>query len=271
MIAYYSRTMPQQSTATDDQPTSLGLAPVKGPYAHDHVYQTLKRAILGAYFRPGERITIRGVAAQLHTSDTPVREALKRLVAERAIVATSDRKFEIPVLSPRQVDQILELRMVLEGLAAAQAAERISEPELDRIRHEYFVMEEAVKQLDPELLLATNTRFHFLIYRTSRNEILLPMLESLWLQYAPTLAEYLPDLMGRLSPQDRQRLYEVSLEQHKQVISALEKHDSVGAREQIQADLRIFRDAAAAIGHHIVAQHHKQRSVADYADLLPED
>lgn len=246
-------------------------APARSPSAHDQVYQTLKRAILGAYFRPGERITIRSLAAQLDTSDTPVREALKRLVAERAIVATSDRKFEIPVLKRRQVDQILELRMLLEGLAVAQAAERISEVELERIRQQYLAMEEAVKQRDPELLLATNTRFHFLVYRASRNEVLMPMLESLWLQYAPTLAEYLPDLMSRLSPKDRKRLYEVSLEQHKQVITALENRDSAGAREHIHADLRIFRDAAEASGHHIATSLDKHRSVADYADLLPED
>ena len=240
-------------------------------YAHDKVYETLKRAILGAHFRPGERVTIRGLAAQLNTSDTPVREALKRLVAERAIVATNDRKFEIPVLSRRQVDQILELRMVLEGIAAEQAAERITESELERVRQEFIAMEEAVQQLDPESLLATNTRFHFLIYRASHNEILLPMLESLWLQYAPTLSEYLPDLMDRLSPKDRKQLYIVSQEQHKQVLRALEKRDGKAAREQIQADLRLFRDAAEAVGHHIAADHRKHRTVADYADLLPEN
>lgn len=161
--------------------------------------------------------------------------------------------------------------MVLEGIAAAQAAERITEPELDRIREEFAAMEEAVRQLDPELLLATNTRFHFLIYRASHNEVLLPMLESLWLQYAPTLSEYLPDLMGRLSPQDRERLYKISQEQHKHVLSALENGDGRGAREQIQADLRIFRDAAEALGHHIAADRLKRRTVADFVELLPED
>ena len=271
MIAYYSHMMGPQATTRHNPPVSRSSrpAPARGPYAHDQVYETLKRAILGAYFRPGERITIRSLAAQLNTSDTPVREALKRLVAERAIVATSDRKFEIPVLSRDQVEQILELRMVLEGLAAAQAAERITGPELARVRQEFEAMEEAVKQRDPELLLAVNTRFHFLIYRASGNDVLVPMIESLWLQYAPTLAEYLPYLMGRLSPQDQRRLYKVSQEQHKEVLLALEKRDGAGAREQIEADLRIFRDAAETFGHDISAQHQKQRTVADYADLLP--
>lgn len=241
------------------------------PYAHDKVYETLKRAILGGHFRPGDRMTIRSLAAQLETSDTPVREALKRLVAERAIVATGNRKFEIPVLSQERMDQILALRMVLEPMAAEQAAESITEPELARLRTEYRAMDEAVRQLDPELLLATNTRFHFLIYRASHNEVLLPILESLWLQYAPTLSDYMPSLIGRLSLQDRKQLYRVAQEQHKQVLAALERKDGAAAREQLRADLRIFRDAAEAAGQRIAAQLHKHRSVADYAELLPED
>lgn len=243
----------------------------RAPFAHDKVYETLKRAILGGHFRPGDRMSIRNLAAQLETSDTPVREALKRLVAERAIVATGNRKFEIPVLSQERVDQILELRMLLEPMAVEQAAQRITAPQLARLREEYRAMDDAVKQLDPELLLASNTRFHFLIYKASRNAVLLPMLESLWLQYAPTLSEYVPALLGRLSPQDRKQLYRVAQEQHKQVLAALEKRDGCAAREQMQADLRIFRDAAEAAGQRIVAQLHKHRTVADYAELLPED
>lgn len=241
------------------------------PFAHDKVYETLKRAILGGHFRPGDRMTIRSLAAQLETSDTPVREALKRLVAERAIVATGNRKFEIPVLSQERIDQILELRLLLEPMAVEQAAQRITTPELAQLREEYRAMDDAVKQLDPELLLATNTRFHFLIYKASGNTVLLPMLESLWLQYAPTLSEYVPALLGRLSPQDRKQLYRVAQEQHKQVLAALEKRDGRAAREQMRADLRIFRDAAEAAGQRIVAQLHKHRTIADYAELLPED
>lgn len=237
--------------------------------AHDQVYETLKRAILAGHFRPGERITIRSLAAQLDTSDTPVREALKRLVAERAIVATDTRKFEIPVLNSEQIDQIFELRIELEGMAAAQAAERVTGPELDTIWQEFRAMEKAVEHLDPEQLLLTNTRFHFVIYRASRNEILLPILESLWLQYAPTISEYVPELMNRLSPHDREQLYEVSLAEHKHIIAALENRDSGSARKRVQADLRIFRDAAEAAGHHIGMDYNKRRTVADYSNLWP--
>ena len=192
-------------------------------------------------------------------------------MAERAIVATDDRKFEIPVLGRQQVDQILELRMLLEGLAAAQAAARITEPELQRIRKQFTAMDDAVQQLDSELLLETNTRFHFLIYRASRNEILMAIIESLWLQYAPTISDYLPELIRRLSLQDRQKLYQVSQEQHARILAALENKDSDEAREQIHADLKIFRDAGEATGHHIAADHHKHRTIADYVDLLPDE
>lgn len=246
-------------------------APVKNLYAHDKVYETLKRAILGGHFRPGDRMTIRSLAAQLETSDTPVREALKRLVAERAIVATGNRKFEIPVLSQERVDQILELRLLLEPMAVEQAARSITESELARLRAEYKAMDEAVKRLDPELLLATNTRFHFLIYKASRNDVLLPMLESLWLQDAPTLSVYVPALLDRLSPHHREQLYRVAQEQHKQVLAALERRDGLAARKQLQADLRIFRDAAEAAGQRIGAPLRRHRTVADYAELLPED
>jgi len=90
------------------------------------VYQTIREALINGHFEPGTRLKIGALAEELGTSITPVREAIFRLVSEQALVMSAATSVQVPYLSPDALREIRCIRMELEGLAAAQAALRIT-------------------------------------------------------------------------------------------------------------------------------------------------
>ena len=70
-------------------------------------------------FQPGQTVTLRGLARSLGTSPMPVREALRRLIAERALDLGPNRSARVPVVTSAKYAEICEVRIALEGLAAA--------------------------------------------------------------------------------------------------------------------------------------------------------
>ncbi len=233
--------------------------------AHDQVYHILKRAILAGFFRPGEQVTIRGLASQLGTSEMPVREAIKSLVAQKAIEATQDRKFRIPVLSSQQMKDILELRIMLEGLATEEAAERLTQEQLDHLHAIHEEMGEAISNQDSQGMIEANIRFHFFIYDQCSNQALPAIIESLWLQYSPTLTEYVPRLMKHLTHKDQQAARILDRERHTRLLDAFKARDPSRARAHMEADLSTFLRVVDKIGDSFADDFEQHRSVRDYA------
>ena len=66
---------------------------------HENVYQEIRRNLMAGQFQPGEAVTLRGLAGKLGTSAMPVREALRRLVAERALDLGPNRTARVPVVT----------------------------------------------------------------------------------------------------------------------------------------------------------------------------
>ena len=89
------------------------------------VYAMLRDALAAGRFQPNDRLRIRELALQLGTSVTPVRDAMLQLVQEEALVLRSPRDFRIPVLSVARYLEIRALRLELEGLGAAEAAQAV--------------------------------------------------------------------------------------------------------------------------------------------------
>jgi DNA-binding GntR family transcriptional regulator len=239
--------------------------------AHYRVYDALKRATLSGFFRPGEQVTIRGLAQQLNIGEMPVREAVKRLVAERALEASPDRKFRVPVLDKSEIREILDLRIMLEGLAAEQAATKITDKQIERIKEVHAESQLAVDELDASGILKANTRFHFLIYQACENDTLLPIIESLWMRHYPTLSVYLPQLMAELSLEARSKVYTLAQHGHAVILEALENRDPKRAKKSLQADLRDFSKAADHIGDAIAREKKERPTAADYIGFSDED
>ena len=98
-----------------DRPQSLG----------DQTYRALRDHLLSGRFVGGERMQEEAIAAQLGVSRTPVREAMARLASE-GLIEPAGRSFVLPELSRGDIEEIYELRLMLEPEAAGQVARRLT-------------------------------------------------------------------------------------------------------------------------------------------------
>jgi DNA-binding GntR family transcriptional regulator len=98
------------------------------------VYDSLREALTAGRFIPGQKLTFRFVAGALGVSLTPVREALRRLVAEGAFEMQPSRSVRVPLMTRARILELRDIRIALEGLAAEKAAERASKQQIGRLR-----------------------------------------------------------------------------------------------------------------------------------------
>ena len=84
-------------------------------------------------FTAGQRITIRGVADKLDMSATPIREAFRRLSAERAFTVLENQRITIPNLTKSRFEELVELRVSLETHAAVRALPYLSDKKIDKL------------------------------------------------------------------------------------------------------------------------------------------
>ena len=135
------------------------LRPARGQGAQT-VHDSLRRAILDLSLPPGSPLDEVSLAAEFDMSRTPVREALARLASE-GLIAADGRSFMVPVLSDADVDEIYELRGLLEPAALAQAATAAHPPgALDAIARAFHDAEAAERTGDAEAFIEANARFH---------------------------------------------------------------------------------------------------------------
>ena len=153
--------------------------------AHERVYRSLRQRILTGGFLPGKAVTLRGIAHQLDVSPMPVREAVRRLIAERALDLQDNRRVSVPAMTVAKFEQILFARRTLEPELAVRALPHISAAALAEIEALDEGIDRAMATGDIEGYMRGNYGFHFTIYRLASAETLLALTESVWLQFAP--------------------------------------------------------------------------------------
>ncbi|NLK72569.1 MAG: GntR family transcriptional regulator [Clostridiales bacterium] len=143
------------------------------------VFEQLRGAILNGTLKPGERLMEMDLAEKLGVSRTPIREAIRKLELEGLVVMEARKGAYVADVSVKETVEILEVRSVLEGLAASLAAKRITEEELERLYKISQDFNEAVKVNDMKKMIENDTRFHNLIFEATRNKKLIQIVNSL--------------------------------------------------------------------------------------------
>lgn len=209
-------------------PALLPISPVARGDAlttHESVYRRLRDGILCGGFHPGSAITLRGLAEDLGVSPTPVREAVRRLIAERALKMQDNRRVLVPPMTREVFEQIVFARKTLEPELAVRAMDHIGPAEIRRIQACDKAVGRAVAAGDARSYMESNYRFHFSIYRHASADTLLALVESVWLQFGPFM---------RMA-YDRSRRFDLA-DQHQAAIAALKRRDRKGLRAAIAAD-----------------------------------
>lgn len=198
----------------------------------ERVYRQLKRALKSGSFEPGQRITNRAVAGALDVSMTPAREALWRLVAEGALDVVGPKTIIVPVLSPKRYDEIIGIRLALEGMAAEAAAGNADIAFIEELEAIQVAFASLRTKRDYRAALEMNERFHFTLYERADQPRLLAMIESLWVSFGPSLRLLYPRFERR----------EDGVRPHQDVIRGLRAGDAQRVRAAIEEDLRVGRD-----------------------------
>lgn len=153
----------------------------------DQVYADIKELILSGGIAPGEKLTLRRLAAAVGTSPMPVRDAVSRLVAEKALELLPNRSIQVSWPSKERFEEIVLLRCTIEGLAAELACDRRTEEELAEIKRHADLFEYYANLPEPNAMeaLRANRTMHFTIYKAAAAPTLLQMIEALWIQVGP--------------------------------------------------------------------------------------
>lgn len=205
----------------------------------DHVYVRLKDLILTGAIEPGQSVTIQSIASAFQVSNMPVREALRRLVAEHALTIISGRSVGVPPLSLERLEDLRRVRIEVEGLAGEWAAARLAKADLPRLEKLVSRMNSAIAASDVKSFLYCNRDFHFGIYTAAQSPTLFSMIENLWLQVSPYF-----NLLHESGNYPR------SNRAHARILAALARRDGTGVRAAIAADI----DGAAANLRHVLGQ-----------------
>ena len=163
------------------------MAPLARRTLADQVYRDLRDLILSGRIEPGEKLTLRRLAAVVGTSPMPVRDAASRLVAEKALVMLPSRTLQVPWLSVSEFAEIVTIRCALEGLAAELAAQRRNDADVAALRRHAVAFDLNASAASPNPLAAIehNRHLHFTVYKASGLPKLMQMIEGLWLQVGP--------------------------------------------------------------------------------------
>jgi DNA-binding GntR family transcriptional regulator len=206
----------------------------------DRAYAALKSALLAGKFAPGERVVLRQVADDLGISLTPVRDAVNRLIAEKALerggLGPAGAAI-VPLLDADQFNQLMTVRGSLEPMAAAAAAAYATPEGLAAVEQQLAQMKRSVQARRTEQYLEAHYQFHFRIYDMCRMPIVEDIIENAWLRCAPTLRLGLPQYIPSLK----------RFEHHVGTVAALRRGDGAAAGEAIRADIESARQDITAL------------------------
>jgi DNA-binding GntR family transcriptional regulator len=190
------------------------------------VYRALARGLMAGLFKPGEAVTLRSLAKRLGTSAMPVREAVSRLIAERALVLLPNRSVIVPRMSRARYMELTDTRQMLEGMVTEAACARATPALMRTLSETNDAMKRCTAANDFHGALSHNMAFHFTLYQAAGKPVVLALIEMLWLQAGPFLA------LSLTTPGVRW-----TARHHHAVLSALRSSAAVSARRAIEADI----------------------------------
>ena len=211
----------------DDFDGGLGtLLPVARETVQDRIYRQLRDMLIRCGFDAGEAFVVADLSQRMGVSSMPVREALARLVSERALEAAPNRRISVPALTLDGARDLARARTLLEQDMMQRAMAHLTRADfatLDALTGEY---ETAQGARDHAHL---NHAFHFHIYHRAGSPVLLPFVESLWMQAGPYVRA-----AARLHSPSSDRSATLH---HRGILDALRRGDGPAAAAELTADI----------------------------------
>lgn len=189
----------------------------------DVVFNTLRQAILRGELKPGERLMEIQLANKLGVSRTPIREAIRKLELEGLVLMIPRKGAEVAEITEKNMLDVLEVRRALEELAVKLACERITEEEIQELKDAADAFQKILSEKDITKIAEADEAFHDVIFKSTGNDRLIQLLNSLREQMYRYRLEYLK----------REEYHPQLLEEHQQIIDRITRKDQNEAAELI--------------------------------------
>ncbi len=204
-----------------------------------HALEALRRAIVAGELRPGQRVRQEEIAEGLGVSVAPVREALRVLEQEGQVTYQPRRGYSVTELLVGDLEEIYELRQVLEARAARSALPTLDAETLDRIDLAARDCVVAAEAGDVAAELEANRRFHFALLESPGRTHAMRLIRLLWDSTEAYRALYYN------SAEERQK----AAEAHDRIRAAVRRGDA----DELVAELDDHRTRALVVLKRILA------------------
>jgi DNA-binding GntR family transcriptional regulator len=190
----------------------------------EHVFDSLKQAIIRGNMSPGEWLVESHIADTLGISRTPVREAIHKLEREGLIERQPRGGFTVLGLTRDDIEETFGIRAVLEGYAARLAALKHQEKELVPLKRKIEEFEKCLEKKQTDNLTRINTEFHELLYALSKSPKLVHMINGLTDQIYRFRQIILKET----------KMAKISNDDHKQMLDFIRKRDADGVEALVR-------------------------------------
>ncbi|MBR4132125.1 MAG: GntR family transcriptional regulator [Oscillospiraceae bacterium] len=199
----------------------------------DRVFDRLERDIISGVYKKGEILTELRLVEELGVSRTPIREALRRLGQER-LIREGPKGSVVVGITKRDLEDILLMRVRIEGLVAYFAAQNRTQEQLDEMLHTLELQEYYVSRGDTAHVVEMDVRFHDLIYTMADHQMLTDALEPMLRKIMKFRRESM-DILSRAerSASEHRKLYETIAAGERDRAEALMTYHVENARQSI--------------------------------------
>jgi len=208
------------------------------------IYGAIKVQIIDGRHAPGARITEKSIAAEFSTSRTPVREAMRQLVADGFVLFKPNSGTVVRKWTPEQVREVFDLRVLLESEIASLAAMRMTIGDiamLGQLQDEIEVRGTDIDADNTARISPINREFHRVIAQASQNGRLVSMLANAIEVpiVQQTFRRYSATQLGR------------SFSHHRELIDAFRAHDGDWARCVMGSHIHSAKQTLLGGAHHV--------------------
>lgn len=196
---------------------------------------TLEEMIVSGALEPGERLDEAELAARFKVSRTPVREALKALIATGLLEVKGRQGVTVATISIPILLEMFDMMAALEGLCAKLAARRATVAEKVAFREIHARLTEALSKSDPDAFYAINSEFHELLYDAAHTHFIASQTRALRKRVA-AYRRYVTYQPGRMA---------ATIGEHQRILDAIERADAEAAFKAASEHVNLLGDDMA--------------------------
>jgi len=196
------------------------------------VYEYLRDQILNHAITPSSRLVEAQIAKEVGISRTPIREALHLLEKDGFLESVPRVGYFVKKLDLDELDEIFEIRLVIETLVCSRAIEHIDGASIQDLENNIAQSDAALKNNSPQLFLKYDEEFHEILVKSAGSKLLFNLcqqLRRLMLRYRAASIRVIPSVKA-------------ALKGHRRIVACLKQRDAKGLQAEIIAHLNYSKD-----------------------------